>query len=148
MDICSYIICPGNICPYQQYLSCYRPDFDQTSKSGTICSRCQHVTWRHLSLLAISQLLLNEFWTKLFLPNIFLELIFSGPDFFWNLELFYGNIISDPIWLNQTCLVPNNFWTLNLLGSKTILDQNVFWQKKPYFNQFFLPKFLEQNCFP
>ena len=26
---------PGNICPYQQYLSCYWPDFDQTLKVGS-----------------------------------------------------------------------------------------------------------------
>ena len=29
-DICPDNICPRNICPYQQYLSCYWPDFDQT----------------------------------------------------------------------------------------------------------------------
>ena len=39
MDICSCNICPGDICPYQQYLSCYWPDFDQTLKVGS---------WEHL----------------------------------------------------------------------------------------------------
>ena len=38
-DICPCNICPGNICKYQQYLSCYWPDFDQTSKSAF---------WEHL----------------------------------------------------------------------------------------------------
>ena len=28
-------ICPGDICPYQQYLSCYWPDFDQILKVGS-----------------------------------------------------------------------------------------------------------------
>merc|ERR1712115_361904 len=32
-------ICPGNICPYQQYLSCYWPDFDQTLNEGS---------WEHI----------------------------------------------------------------------------------------------------
>ena len=31
-DICHGNICPGDICPYQEYLSCYWPDFDQTLK--------------------------------------------------------------------------------------------------------------------
>ena len=31
-DICPGNNCPGNICPYQNYLSCYWPDFDQTLK--------------------------------------------------------------------------------------------------------------------
>ena len=28
VDICPGNICPDNICPYQEYLSCYWPDFD------------------------------------------------------------------------------------------------------------------------
>ena len=35
MDICPCNICPGDICPYQQYLSCYWPDFDQILKVGS-----------------------------------------------------------------------------------------------------------------
>ena len=38
-DICQGIICPCNICPYQEYLSCYLPNFDQASKLGS---------WDHL----------------------------------------------------------------------------------------------------
>ena len=30
VDICPGNICPGNICPYQEYLSCYWPDFNET----------------------------------------------------------------------------------------------------------------------
>ena len=29
------IICPRDICPYQQYLSCYFLDLDQTLKAGS-----------------------------------------------------------------------------------------------------------------
>ena len=39
VDICPGNICPGNICPYQEYLSCYWPDFDETLKVAS---------WNHL----------------------------------------------------------------------------------------------------
>ena len=86
-DICAGNICPVDICPYREYLSCYWPNFDQTLVSflgpsltdvnchGDICPGhiwpgdiCpyqqyrQHLTWRHLSISAISQLLWNQFW--------------------------------------------------------------------------------------
>ena len=38
-DICPCNICPRNICPYQEYLSCYWPDFDETLKVGS----CEHL---------------------------------------------------------------------------------------------------------
>ena len=38
-DICPCNICPRDICPYQEYLSCYWPDFDETLKEGS---------WEHL----------------------------------------------------------------------------------------------------
>ena len=34
-DICPGNICPGDICPYQEYLSCYWPNFDKTLKVGS-----------------------------------------------------------------------------------------------------------------
>jgi len=36
---CHGDICPGNICPYQEYLNCYWPDFDETLKVDS---------WEHL----------------------------------------------------------------------------------------------------
>ena len=39
VDICTGNICPGNIFPYQEYLSCYWHDFDETLKVGS---------WEHL----------------------------------------------------------------------------------------------------
>ena len=36
---CHHDICPSNICPYQQYLSCYRPYLDQTLNKGS---------WEHI----------------------------------------------------------------------------------------------------
>ena len=38
-DICTGNICPGDICPYQQYLSRYWPDLDQTLNNGS---------WKHI----------------------------------------------------------------------------------------------------
>ena len=38
-NICPDNICPGDICPYQEYISCYSPDFEQTLKVGS---------WDHL----------------------------------------------------------------------------------------------------
>ena len=34
-DICPGNICQGDICPYQEYLSCYWPDFYQTLRVGS-----------------------------------------------------------------------------------------------------------------
>ena len=34
-DICLSSICPRAICPYQEYLSCYWPDFDETLQVGS-----------------------------------------------------------------------------------------------------------------
>ena len=38
-DIYPCNICPRDICPYQEYLSCYWPDFDETLQVGS---------WEHL----------------------------------------------------------------------------------------------------
>ena len=34
-DICPGNICLRNICPYQEYITCYLPDFDQILKVGS-----------------------------------------------------------------------------------------------------------------
>ena len=34
-DSCPSNICPGDIFPYQEYLSCYCPDFDETLKAAS-----------------------------------------------------------------------------------------------------------------
>ena len=38
-DICQRNICPRDISPYQEYISCYWPDFDETLQVGS---------WEHL----------------------------------------------------------------------------------------------------
>ena len=42
-DICPHNICPCDICPYQEYLSCYWPDFDET---------LQVDSWAHLDQIS------------------------------------------------------------------------------------------------
>ena len=72
VDICRGNICPGDICPYQEYLSCYWPEFDETLKvaswehlkqiqlSSWHLSK-QHLSWWHLSMSRLFQLLLTQF---------------------------------------------------------------------------------------
>jgi len=75
-DICPRNICPRDICPYQEYLSCYWPDFDETLQVGswehlekiptvTVTFRQymsrQHLFWWQLYISGISQLLLTWF---------------------------------------------------------------------------------------
>ena len=75
-DICPCNICPRDICPYQEYLSCYWPDFDETLKVGswehleqiptvTVTFSRQHLFWWHLYISGISQLLLTRFGLNL-----------------------------------------------------------------------------------
>ena len=45
-NICPGKICPVNICPYQEYLSCYWPDFDQILNVGS---------WDHLEQIFAPQ---------------------------------------------------------------------------------------------
>ena len=40
---CRSEICPGDICPHQEYLSCYWPNFDETFKVGS---------WDHLEQIS------------------------------------------------------------------------------------------------
>ena len=64
-DICPGYICPGDIYPYQEYLSCYWPDFDETLKicflsTSRTDSNCQGDIC--LGISGISQMLLTRFW--------------------------------------------------------------------------------------
>ena len=93
-DICPGNICPCNICPYKEYISCYWLDFDQTLRffiPSFIDANCHetfvlatYMRWRHLSISAISLLLLlTWFWPTFFDP------IFWGP----LLPLFWTNLL-------------------------------------------------------
>ena len=60
-------ICPWNICPYQQYLSCYWPHLDQTLNKGSwehmqqITTVTTTGTFVHISNISISKLTTFDF---------------------------------------------------------------------------------------
>ena len=62
MDICPGIICPGDICPYQEYLSCYWPDFDETLKVAS---------WEHLEQILTIKL---TFFQAAFVLGMFVHI--------------------------------------------------------------------------
>ena len=123
------------ICPYQQYLNCYWPNFDQgvmvgrstllgwslfnynpfyctwiwlskfLQDFGSQILSWQHWSWPHLSISRISQLLLTQFW-----PNF--NPISDG--------------VSDQRLLPGGSLGPRSFFRLNLTSfwtCGTIVDQ-------------------------
>ena len=70
-------ICPCNICPYQDYISCYWLDCNQTSKQAfwdhlkqmsTVMVKFVHGTFDLATFVHISNI---SILTKLFLPKIF-----------------------------------------------------------------------------
>ena len=137
MDICPCNICPGNICSYQQYLSCYWPNFDQISKSAlwdhpyqqmsTVTVTFVRATF-DLATVCPYQLLLNQFWQN-----------FKGK--------FLEPSWADAIWPNFLTL---NYISAKVFQTKFLLDQKFFWTKffwtKIYFGpNFFGPKFFGQN---
>ena len=84
-DICPGNICPGDICPYQQYLSCYWPDFDQTFVTQFLGG---------LNVL---------FDYTPFLPKCLWARSFCGPKILWSKILIFLNLNS--FW--PTILRPN-----------------------------------------
>ena len=147
-DICPSNFCQGDICPYEEYLICYWSNFDQTLNLGSCLwlaltdANChgdiypsrQHLSWRHLSILGISQLLLTQ---------IFSSQYFGGLDFFWinirfDLSLFGA----------QNILIPTLFGPKLFSGPQIFLDP-----KKSCLNNFGSKKalvklhiFRSQNC--
>ena len=70
--ICSGNICPCDICPYQEYLSSHKPDFDQTLKVGS-WDHLEHIPtvtqipqqkfcWQNIQLEKNYNI--KKFWTK------------------------------------------------------------------------------------
>ena len=134
MDNCPCNICPGDICPYQQYLRCYWPDFDPILKVYS-WDRFEHnptvimtfvqatLSWYHLSTLVIYQLLLSQFdqafRTQFLQALIFYIKNFLDKNFVWPL-LFWTLIFFDPteekqfgpkIFLTQDFVDPKLIWT-------------------------------------
>ena len=123
---CHGDIYPGNICPYQQFLSCYWSDFDQTFRTQFF------------------------FQTQ----NLFQTQICSDPNFFgqliWPKKMFKLNIFSD-----TTFLLPHKKKFRAITFFQIFSDQNLFLDQiffaGPKFfgpKHFFDPQFLlTQNFF-
>ena len=112
---CHGDLCPGNICPYQQYLSYCWSNFDQTF-------------WTQYDLCGP-----KFFWTKLLLtlnffgPNIFFSdqkitldsKMFSDRRFF-----FWPKFFSKPNFLDQPFL----FWDTNLFLNSKFFNKQMVWK--------------------
>ena len=79
-DIFSGNICPSDICPYQEYLSCHWPDFDQTLKVGP---------WDHLKHIpTVTVKFMKNFIKKKFAKKFLPKKIFVIKSFLTKLDFF------------------------------------------------------------
>ena len=120
---CHSDICPGNICPYKEYLSCYWPNFDQT------------------------------FRTQLFLGFYFLDPKCCRPKIFWIQIFWIQNFFGLKILLTQSFFGTQTFCDPKLFnpknfGPKILLVRNIFWIKNFRSKQIWNKKdFLDQPFF-
>ena len=125
------IICPGNICPYQEYFNCYQPDLDQTLKEGswkhleeipTVMVIFVQATYVLATFVHVSNIysVTNIFSTKLLGPN------FLGLSIFVDQHLFWSNLLLIQISLKPKIFEPNffglQFFGLDFLFFKTFLS--------------------------
>ena len=89
-DICQSNVWPGNICPFEQYLSCYSTNFDHLLKVGF---------WGHVYQM--------PFVRGTFGPNIFRGLNVFGPKTFLNWIIFWPKF-----WWTKIFLHPKFFFDL------------------------------------
>ena len=149
-DICSGNICPCDIYPYQEYLSCHKPDFDQTLKVGSwdhlehiptvtkipqqkfCCQKCS--TKKNYSKKKflnkknlpkkISQ---KEILPKYFLPTKnFLTKNICQKKFHWNWNCW-------KIRFAKKNLLPENVFNLKRNSTKRILPRKCFFDKNGIF---------------
>ena len=129
VDICPGSICPGDICHISKFSAGTDPILMKLwmQLPGTIFSRCQplcwylsnqHMSWWHLSISRISQLLPTQFWPNL--KGIFPKRILTS----------YFRTISIYPWFVELkiFLDPTFFWTHSFFGPKFCLNLN-FWTK-------------------
>ena len=86
-DICPDNICPGDISPYRQYLSCYWPDLDQALNKGswehikqitTVTKTSVQATFVHTSNISIFKLNTFDFSLVWIIFDIFQIKVFTG----------------------------------------------------------------------
>ena len=132
-DIYPVNICPDDICPYKEYLSCYQLNCDQTSKVDS-----KKKIWRLIfrtrsfypKLLCPKFVGLKKFWTLMFWTktfqdlsffylNLFLDPMLLGLKFFGH-GLFLDQKIADPIFFLTKTTIISTTKTKTLLGFDTI----------------------------
>ena len=64
-NLLGFFICPGHICPYQEYLSCFWLNVDRT-----LTVKFQNIFWPKFCLDLNSLFGLNFFWSGFFLQKI------------------------------------------------------------------------------
>ena len=144
-------ICPGDICPYKQYFSCYLPNSDQTLRvvPGTLYFNCNgHICPGNIGPGKICPY--HEYF-RCYWPNFdktfwvqFLEAVISfdqnifGPNFVWP-KLFWTYTF---FWTQN--LNPNFCWPI-IVWIQTVLDQH-FLGLNFFLTQIVLDlRFLDQN---
>ena len=145
VNICPFNICPCEICPYQDYLRltlCW-PKFEGRFLEPFF-NRCQplwwylssqHLSWQHLSISGISQLLLSQFWPDFKGRSQFIFLLkFLEPDLFTK------------FFLTQNFFGPQIFLNLNILDN-IFLDHNFFGPYSVWPKNFLLKVFFEHGSF-
>ena len=127
-NICPGNICPGDNCPYQEYLSCYSPDFDQILKVGS---------WDHLEQIPT---IMVTFIEAIFFMVTFdhFKNISAGIDKFFN-KLFGISFLGALILLDHN-FVPTKFFWIDQFFRPKLFGTNIFNLT------FFLPViFLDQH---
>ena len=135
---CHNDICSGNICPYQEYLSCHWPDFDETLKviPGTILNLFQHFSnnnkissnkfgWKNFS---------TKNWPNFFRPKIFLTKKVYVKKILWTKNVFRPNFFC-----HQKCFSTNNYFNLNfgLVLVSLVLVLFLFYETNIFLTEFF-----------
>ena len=153
VNICPGNICPSGICPYQEYLSCYWPNFDETFNV---------VSWEHLEQIPTIKLTFVQ--ATCYWPDIDQTLTDANS---------YSDICQVNIWSGDICLYQEyQFWpkfkgrfqnfdpkfvVLNKILNptffwpKVFLNLNfwtwIFWTKIFWYLTFFNPHFFGYNSF-
>ena len=115
-DIFSGNICPCDICPYQEYLSCHWPDFDQTLKVGP---------WDHLKHIPTVTVKFMKNFIKKNLPKKILLQKFL-PKKIFVIKSFLTKIDFSP----TEILPPKNFCQQKIIFAEKKFTENKIVEKK------------------
>ena len=165
-------ICPGDICPYKQYFSCYWPNSDQTLRvvPGTLYFNCNgHICpgnigpgkicpyheyfscyWPNFDKTFWTQFLeaVISFDQNIFGPNFVWPKLFWTYKFFWtqNFKKFGPKFFLEPKFCEPKILLTNNCLDPNFFGP-TFLGPNFFLAQIVLDLRFLDQNFVWTKCF-